>query len=139
MIDASLRRHVIERAGDRCEYCQLSQEHELFGTFHIEHIIAKQHGGDDLETNLCLACSSCNLHKGPNVAGVDAQSGDLVPLFHPRNHRWSDHFEWHGAVLAAKTAIGRVTIIVLGINLPENLEHRESLIAEGVFPGVKIP
>jgi hypothetical protein len=111
----------------------LSQEHELFGTFHIEHIIARQHGGDDSEGNLCLACSSCNLHKGPNVAGIAPDSGDLVALFHPRNHRWSDHFEWRGALLAPKTPTASATIIVLGINLPENVEHRESLIAEGVF------
>ncbi len=134
MIDAALRRRLIERAGNGCEYCRLSQGHELFGTFHIEHIIAKQHGGDDSEGNLCLACSSCNLHKGPNVAGIDSDSGDLVALFHPRNDRWSDHFEWHGALLAPKTPSARATIILLGINLPENVEHRESLIAEGVFP-----
>src|SRR5437867_825446 len=85
-----LRRRVIERAGNRCEYCRLSQEHELFGTFHIEHIIARQHGGDDSEGNLCLACSSCNLHKGPIVAEsiptrvtwllriVQREAGDMV-------------------------------------------------------------
>ena len=55
MIDASLRRRVIDRAENRCEYCRLSQEYELFGTFHIEHIIAKQHGGSDEVDNLALA------------------------------------------------------------------------------------
>ena len=43
---------------------------------------------------------------------------------------WDDHFEWNGAQLVGKTAIGRATIVVLGINLPENVELREALIAE---------
>ena len=133
MIDAALRRRVTDRAGNRCEYCHLRQEHEPFATFHVEHIIAKQHGGDDSELNLCLACSSCNLHKGPNIAGVDFESGELVALFHPRKQNWEEHFWWRQAYLAPKGRAARITILLLGINLPENIEHREALIKEGVF------
>ena len=133
-MDERTRRLVRRRAGDACEYCRLKQEHEPFVTFHVEHVIAKQHGGTDNPSNLCLACTSCNLHKGPNIAGRDQQSGQLVPLFNPREDNWDDHFEWNGAILAGKTPAGRVTIAVLGINLTENVEHREALIAEGIFP-----
>jgi 5-methylcytosine-specific restriction endonuclease McrA len=41
----------------------------------VEHIIPrKHHGGDDMG-NLALACFACNNHKGPNLSGVDAQTG----------------------------------------------------------------
>ena len=133
-MDAATRRLVRRRARDTCEYCRLKQEHEPFLTFHVEHIIAKQHGGGDDHSNLCLACSSCNLHKGPNIAGVDPQSGALTPLFNPRNAVWSQHFEWRGSLLFGKTATGRATVAVLGINLPENVEQRDTLRDEGVFP-----
>lgn len=70
--------------------------------------------------NLCLACSSCNLHKSPNIAGVDPETGKVLPLFHPRQHWWSDHFLRSRPILEPRTTIGQVTILVLGINLPEN-------------------
>lgn len=134
MIPASRRRRVAARAGFRCEYCRLAQQHEPFVAFHIEHIRPKKHLGDDSESNLCLACSSCNLRKGPNLAGIDPRTGVTVPLFHPRKEEWESHFRWAGAHLRGRTPTGRATIAVLGINLAENVEHREALIAEGVFP-----
>jgi hypothetical protein len=60
--------------------------------FHADHIIARQHGGkSDLE-NLALACLHCNQHKGPNIAGRNPESDELVELFHPRRDRWSEIF-----------------------------------------------
>jgi hypothetical protein len=34
--------------------------------------------------NLAFACYHCNLHKGPNLSGIDQESGALVRLFNPR-------------------------------------------------------
>jgi hypothetical protein len=59
---------------------------------------------------------------------------ELEPLFNPRVDDWTEHFEWDGAELTGKTAIGRTTIAVLRINLAERVQHRERLIAAGVFP-----
>lgn len=132
MRSPSRRQRVTERAGDRCEYCHLAQECEPFSVFHLEHIIATHHRRDDSDDNLCLACASCNLHKGPNIAGLDPETGELVALFHPRNQLWDDHFQWGGASLTGKTACGRTTVHVLRINAAENVELRESLIKEGV-------
>ena len=129
-MDAATRRFVRQRAGNACEYCRLAQDDEPFASFHVEHIIARQHGGESTPENLCWACTSCNLHKGPNIAGIDPQSGQLVPLFHPRQQVWEEHFEWTDAVIVGKTPTGRATIVVLGINRSENLELREALIAE---------
>ena len=114
-MDKDLERLVWRRAGDACEYCRLPQSRSL-DQFHIEHIVARQHHGQTTEDNLALACPRCNSGKGPNLAGLDPQTGRRVWLFHPRRHRWRQHFQWHGSVLIGRTAIGRATIDVLKIN-----------------------
>jgi len=58
----------------------------------------------------------------------------LVRLFHPRQDRWSEHFEWEGAELVGRTAVGRITIQVLAINASDFLAVRETLIEERRFP-----
>lgn len=68
-MDAAARKLVRERAGNRCEYCLLGQEDSDL-THHIEHIVARQHGGSDDVDDLALACHRCNLCKGPNLSGV---------------------------------------------------------------------
>jgi HNH endonuclease len=92
MMDDALRAFVRERAGGRCEYCRLHQHEYEYQTFHVEHIIAKQHGGTDDPETLCLACSECNWAKGPNLAGL--LDGNLYPLFNPRKQNWNRHFRW---------------------------------------------
>jgi hypothetical protein len=102
--------------------------------FQVEHVIARQHGGTDADDNLALACQHCNSHKGPNLAGVDPETGVLTRLFHPRQDVWADHFEWSGHVLVGKTAIGRTTVAVLAINDDVYRSVRAALLLEGVFP-----
>ncbi len=59
---AETTRRVIARANGRCEYGLMHQS--LRGaTFHIEHIDPRSSGGTDDESNLALACLSCNLGK----------------------------------------------------------------------------
>jgi hypothetical protein len=41
------------------------------GSFHVDRIIARQHGGEAGPENLALACLHCNQHKRPNIAGRD--------------------------------------------------------------------
>ena len=126
-MDAGTRLFVRERAGDRCEYCQLRQEHSAV-PHHVEHIIARQHsGGDDIE-NLALACHRCNLHKGPNLSGIDPMTGDVKVLFHPRRDRWADHFTFRGVYVKGLTACGRTTAAVLALNDARRLELREELL-----------
>jgi 5-methylcytosine-specific restriction endonuclease McrA len=55
-MDAATRKLVRQRAEGRCEYCRLPQSAQPFVAFHLEHIIAKQHGGSDASDNLCIAC-----------------------------------------------------------------------------------
>jgi len=49
-----LDRRVRNRANHRCEYCQMPQSAIDF-TFPIDHIIAQQHGGRSVFSNLALA------------------------------------------------------------------------------------
>jgi hypothetical protein len=113
---AAIRRQIRERAGNRCEYCHLPQAAAPLVPFHVEHIIAIQHGGSDEPANLALACFHCNLHKGPNIAGIDPDTGELVALFDPRNQTWTDHFEQFGSSIVGQTTIGRATVAVLAMN-----------------------
>jgi hypothetical protein len=134
MIDEATRDLVRRRAGRRCEYCRLHEEDDPLFTFHVEHIIARQHGGRDSPGNLALCCHQDNLHKGPNLTGIDPLTRNLTRLFNPRRHKWSRHFRWDGALLVGRTAIGRTTVVVLGMNLPHRVTLREALIASGDFP-----
>ena len=69
-ISAQLRREIIDRAGNCCEYCRISQEDQLFA-FEIDHIIAEKHGGPTVTGNLCLSCPECNAFKGSDIASID--------------------------------------------------------------------
>jgi hypothetical protein len=83
--------------------------------------------------NTCLARAHCHAAKGPNAAGFDPESDELVPLFNPREDEWDEHFYWDGPMLVGRTAVGRATIEVLNINDPICVDQREFLIAAGVF------
>ena len=130
-MDAAQRQFVRDRANHRCEYCGLQQAHFLLVPHVIDHIRAKQHGGTDEVHNLCLACFRCNAHKGPNLAGIDTESDEMVALFHPREQTWAEHFVRRGAYIVGLTAVGRATVSVLAMNAPERIELREALIANG--------
>jgi 5-methylcytosine-specific restriction endonuclease McrA len=73
----------------------------------VEHIVARQHGGSSMQENLAWACHHCNLHKGPNLTGIDPDSNEVVRLFHPRRDRWEEHFAVHGPRLVGRTPVGR--------------------------------
>jgi len=81
--------------------------------------------------NLALACHRCNLHKGPNLTGVDPVTGEVVPLFHPRRDRWVDHFAFWDLHIEGLSASGRATIQVLAMNDARRLELRRELLALG--------
>jgi hypothetical protein len=84
--------------------------------------------------NLALACIHCNRYKGPNIAGIDPDTGELTRLFHPRIDKWHRHFTWNGAEIQPLTSIGRVTLSVLFMNDPELVWMRTSLTFESQKP-----
>jgi hypothetical protein len=126
-MDAELRSLVRQRAGERCEYCLQHQDDDPLFRFHIEHIIARQHGGTTTESNLALACHHCNLHKGPNLTGIDPATGRVVALFNPRMQSWREHFAMNGNLIVGLTDIGRATVRVLDMNGHARLRMRAFL------------
>jgi hypothetical protein len=133
-MDEPLRQLVRQRAHHSCEYCRVPQQFDIL-PFQVDHIIAAKHHGQTTDNNLALSCYGCNVYKGPNIAGIDPETGKLTRLFHPRQDEWDEHFEWDGPVVVGRTVIGRATIDVLNINISERVEHRRLLIVSGVLPG----
>jgi HNH endonuclease len=131
-MDQSLRDQVWRRANAVCEYCHLPQQFDVL-PFQVDHIIASKHHGPTTADNLALSCFDCNIHKGPNIAGIDPLTGEITPLFHPRRDHWNEHFEWDGAVLIGRTRIGRATVDVLQINLHDRQEQRRLLLEAGLL------
>jgi hypothetical protein len=132
-MNGSLRQAVRQRALGCCEYCLLPEDASP-ARFQVEHVIARQHAGQTVLHNLAFSCHHCNLHKGPNISGIDPRTGKLVRLFHPRRMKWERHFRLGGPILLGRTPVGRATIAVLKMNHEDRIELREGLIREGLFP-----
>jgi HNH endonuclease len=133
-MNATLRKLVRRRARDRCEYCGLPEACSPVVPLHVEHIIARKHGGRTSLSNTAMGCYHCNYHKQTDLVGIDPLTGKRTLLFNPRRHKWQSHFRWEGIFLLGKTAIGRTTIEVLAINDEQMVDLRSMLQEEGVFP-----
>lgn len=129
------RAAIEQRANGRCEYCRAPQR--ICGyRFHIEHIVPRSRGGTDDPSNLALACGPCNLAKGSRTYASDPGTSHVVDLFHPRHHRWEEHFTWSDdcCTLIGLTAIGRATIAALDVNLSLRQEARIAWRELGLLP-----
>lgn len=131
-IPAALRRFVRERGLGCCEYCVIPEQFTLVPHW-VDHIVAEKHGGQTTAENLALACVLCNLFKGSDLTSLDPESGEITPLFHPRQDRWSDHFRLDGAIIEPLTPTGRVTVRLLQLNKPDRIEERNLLVRLGVL------
>jgi hypothetical protein len=129
------RRQVEERAAGRCEYC-LSPLAYSPDPFAVEHIMPRSRGGSHRPTNLAFSCQGCNSGKYTSTEALDAATGERVSLYHPRQHRWRDHFAWNAdfTLLMGLTAIGRATIVRLDLNRPHVVNLRRLLITVGEHP-----
>jgi hypothetical protein len=132
-IPRRIRDTVVERAANRCEYCQLSQAGQE-ATFHIDHIQPVIDGGPTQEENLALACVSCSLRKGALQLATDSITGQIARLFHPRLDEWNEHFRWEGEYLTGLTPTGRITEETLALNRPNIVEIRREQMLRGEHP-----
>jgi hypothetical protein len=123
-ITSSLREEVTLRAGNRCEYCRLSQLGQE-ATFHMDHVVPRAADGPTTADNLALACVSCSLRKWARQTALDPESGEEVPLFNPRTQRWAEHFRWDDLRVVPLTAVGRATLAALALNRPVILAIRQ--------------
>jgi len=130
-----MRRFVERRAGERCEYCHAPQI-LANSPFHIEHIHPISRGGADDITNLALGGNACNLAKGARTGAADAATDGTIPLFHPRLHRWNEHFVWDTdcVILIGRTPIGAATIVALNMNGFRQTRARPFWRRLGPFP-----
>ena len=59
----------------------MPQEATPLISFHIEHIVSRQHGGTDTLDTLALACDRCNASKGPNLTSIDPDTNAVFAAF----------------------------------------------------------
>jgi hypothetical protein len=126
-IPALLRRLVRDRARVLCEYCLLPDAVGFF-PHEIDHVIAEKHGGQTIESNLCVSCWMCNRHNGSDLSSIDPITNTITPIFHPRQDRWEDNFRLRGAELVGLTPRGRATVRMLRFNDMDQVELRMLLI-----------
>lgn len=131
-VPARLAAQIRQRAAFQCEYCRLPAAASQ-APFEVEHIIPLKHGGATTQENLALACLHCNRHKGPNLSGLSLPGGKLISLFHPRRDAWHRHFRIRAGLITGKTEIGRITLNVLAMNRPDQVQLRRLWLSR--FPG----
>jgi hypothetical protein len=135
-IPPTLRDAVRERAGGFCEYCRYPDA-TCYAAFHCDHCIAEATGGATTFENLAWACPACNSSKGAAMDALDPQAGTRVPLFNPRHHLWSGHFQWSQDLLeiVGLTPTGRATAARLRFNREKARVVRSLLVELGRHPG----
>lgn len=104
--------------------------------FEVEHVTPLASGGDDSQNSLALSCRACNAFKAARREGSDAETGETVPLYHPRRDVWDEHFlvEPETNLIIGKTPVGRVTLALLRVNSPAQLAARRHWKRLGLFP-----
>ena len=134
-IPVEARELVVARAQGRCEYCQSVVEYAT-QSFDIDHIVPVSRGGTSAVDNLAFACSGCNSHKFNRLTAPDPVDGTDVPLFHPRQQRWQDHFGWTEdfTQVVGLTPSGRATVATLQLNRSGVVSLRRLLCQAGKHP-----
>lgn len=138
-VTAKQRRTIVERARGCCEYC-LSQARFATQAFSVEHIKPRGRGGKTRLDNLALACAGCNGHKHIKTEALDPVSREVVSLYHPRQHKWRDHFRLSDdfTLILGLTAIGRATVESLQLNREGLVNLRKVLYTMGEHPPFEI-
>jgi hypothetical protein len=126
---------VAARANRACEYCDAP---EIISNvaFEVDHTTPISKGGSDEIENLALSCRICNLRKSDHTTAIDPLTQTIVPLFNPRQHTWSEHFEKSPTspyILIGKTPIGRGSIVRLELNSSLQVRAREFWVELGIF------
>jgi len=134
-IPSELRRLVIARAGNCCEYCRYPGRYSP-QTLSVDHLTPRQAEGKTSAENLALSCQGCNSHKAAKTVAVDPVTGLAVPLFNPRQQRWREHFAWSMDHIRINglTPIGRATVEALRLNREGLVNMRRVLYAVGEHP-----
>jgi hypothetical protein len=129
-IPESLRTQIDAADGRSCCYRLMSEA--VSGTpLTYDHIAPTSRGGltafDEFKTN--------------TIRTVDPLTQESVPLFHPRQQHWQDHFAWSldGTKVEGTTAIGRATVVALRMNHALIVAARRRWCAVGWHPPATDP
>lgn len=134
-VPVALRAHIRARFANRCAYCRTAESLTVV-IFEIEHIIPRGAGGETVFENLCLACPTCNRYKAHRRTAIAPRLGQAVPLFHPQQQPWEDHFAWSADAteMIGLTPTGQATIEALRMNRPQLLRLRRMWVKMGEHP-----
>ena len=58
-MNKELRNKIKNKFNGRCSYCGI----KLKDKYHVDHVMAKNRGGENIEENYYPACISCNIRK----------------------------------------------------------------------------
>ena len=86
--------------------------------------------------NLALSCQTCNNHKYNKLEGLDPETDVFVPLFHPRQQQWNEHFAWSEDTtwIIGQTPTGRATVRTLNLNRDSLINLRRMLHRDDKHP-----
>ena len=136
-LSAALRQRLLDADDHHCTYCRTAQANSGYPMV-IDHIVPRSKGGATTFENLCFACYHCNLFKRSLITAVDALTGELVPLFHPRQQHWFEHFVWDeaGVSILGLTPVGRAKVTALNMNNEVISEARRNWVRLGWRPKI---
>ena len=134
-IPVNLKRLVIDRSQNNCEYCKFPMQFSL-DSMEIDHIFPVSRGGKTIAENLAFACHGCNQYKRNCCEGFDSVSMAEVPLYNPREMVWKDHFSWSEdmTLVIGRTPTGRVSVDLLKLNRSGAVNLRRGLTVSGDHP-----
>ena len=116
---------MIERAGNRCEYCLIMADVAFF-PHEVDHVVAEKHGGATDIDNLAFACWRCNRHKGSDLTSFDPQTRQLSPCStYARKSGQSTSLTKEKGIIGL-TPEGRTTVNLLRLNNEDRLSERLS-------------
>ncbi|WP_207064086.1 HNH endonuclease [Motiliproteus sp. SC1-56] len=90
------RHHIYERDNWTCQYCGRggieSFEDWNEAWLAIDHIMPKKHGGSDEESNLVVACHTCNSVKAAEMCSSIAEAKEIIARKNEGRKRWFQKF-----------------------------------------------
>ncbi len=134
-ISVELKRKIRKHFRFCCAYCRTAEELTVT-TFEFEHIIPLSLDGKTTFDNLCLSCPSCNRYKATKQLIFNPKTNREIPLFHPQNDIWEQHFTWdkNATEIKGLTEVGNVTIITLKMNREQLIRVRKLWVKLGKHP-----
>ncbi|MDJ0617766.1 MAG: HNH endonuclease [Calothrix sp. MO_192.B10] len=83
-----------------------------------------------------MSCPSCNRYKASRQTAIDPNTKQEVPLFHPQQQLWAEHFVWSedGTEIIGLTSIGKATISALKMNRPQLTRVRKMWVKLNEHP-----